>query len=140
MKQNLFNNLPLHVAIIMDGNGRWASIRGLPRVKGHEAGIDAAKKIINKAGEMGIKYLTLFAFSIENWGRPQDEVMYLFSLFDKAINTYSDELIANGVKVKFMGTLSLLPPDIQEGVSLLESQTADNNHLTLVIAMSYGSR
>lgn len=124
----------------MDGNGRWASKKGLPRVKGHEAGIDAAKKTINRAGELGIKYLTLFAFSIENWGRPQDEVSYLFTLFDKAISMYSDDLIKKGVKVKFMGAISLLPENVQQGIAALESETANNDRLTLVIAISYGSR
>ncbi len=140
MTEKIFDNLPAHIAIIMDGNGRWASKKGLPRVKGHEAGIDAAKKTINRAGELGIKYLTLFAFSIENWGRPQDEVSYLFALFDKAISMYSDDLINNGVKVKFMGAISLLPENIQQGVAGLESETANNDGLTLVIAISYGSR
>lgn len=140
MPENFYDKLPTHVAIIMDGNGRWASKKGLPRVKGHEAGIDAAKKIINIAGELGIKYLTLFAFSIENWGRPQDEVSYLFTLFDKAISIYSDELIDKGVRVKFMGAISLLPENIQQGIAALESETANNDGLTLVIAISYGSR
>jgi undecaprenyl diphosphate synthase len=140
MPKNFYDKIPTHVAIIMDGNGRWASKKGLPRVKGHEAGIDAAKKVINIAGELGIKYLTLFAFSIENWGRPQDEVYYLFSLFDKAISLYSDELIEKGVRVKFMGALSLLPENIQQGIAALSSETANNDKLTLVIALSYGSR
>ncbi len=140
MPKNFYDKIPTHVAIIMDGNGRWASKKGLPRVKGHEAGIDAAKKVINIAGELGIKYLTLFAFSIENWGRPQDEVSYLFSLFDKAISLYSDELIEKGVRVKFMGALSLLPENIQQGIAALSSETANNDKLTLVIALSYGSR
>jgi undecaprenyl diphosphate synthase len=140
MPKNFYDKIPTHVAIIMDGNGRWASKKGLPRVKGHEAGIDAAKKVINIAGELGIKYLTLFAFSIENWGRPQDEVYYLFTLFDKAISLYSDELIEKGVRVKFMGALSLLPENIQQGIAALSSETANNDKLTLVIALSYGSR
>lgn len=140
MTEKLYDNLPTHIAIIMDGNGRWASKKGLPRVKGHEAGIDAAKKTINRAGELGIKYLTLFAFSIENWGRPQDEVSYLFTLFDKAISMYSDDLIKKGVKVKFMGAISLLPENVQQGIAALESETANNDRLTLVIAISYGSR
>lgn len=140
MTEKLYDNLPTHIAIIMDGNGRWASKKGLPRVKGHEVGIDAAKKTINRAGELGIKYLTLFAFSIENWGRPQDEVSYLFTLFDKAISIYSDDLIKKGVKVKFMGAISLLPENVQQGIAALESETANNDRLTLVIAISYGSR
>jgi undecaprenyl diphosphate synthase len=140
MTEKLYDNLPTHIAIIMDGNGRWASKKGMPRVKGHEAGIDAAKKTINRAGELGIKYLTLFAFSIENWGRPQDEVSYLFTLFDKAISMYSDDLIKKGVKVKFMGAISLLPENVQQGIAALESETANNDRLTLVIAISYGSR
>jgi undecaprenyl diphosphate synthase len=140
MTEKLYDNLPTHIAIIMDGNGRWASKKGMPRVKGHEAGIDAAKKTINRAGELGIKYLTLFAFSIENWGRPQDEVSYLFTLFDKAISIYSDDLIKKGVKVKFMGAISLLPENVQQGIAALESETANNDRLTLVIAISYGSR
>lgn len=119
MTEKLYDNLPTHIAIIMDGNGRWASKKGLPRVKGHEAGIDAAKKTINRAGELGIKYLTLFAFSIENWGRPQDKVSYLFTLFDKAISMYSDDLIKKGVKVKFMGAISLLPENVQQGIAAL---------------------
>jgi undecaprenyl diphosphate synthase len=140
MTEKLYDNLPTHIAIIMDGNGRWATKKGLPRVKGHEAGIDAAKKTINRAGELGIKYLTLFAFSIENWGRPQDEVSYLFTLFDKAISIYSDDLINKGVKVQFMGAISLLPENVQQGIAALESETANNDGLTLVIAISYGSR
>lgn len=140
MTEKLYDILPTHIAIIMDGNGRWASKKGLPRVKGHEAGIDAAKKTINRAGELGIKYLTLFAFSIENWGRPQDEVSYLFTLFDKAISIYSDDLINKGVKVQFMGAISLLPENVQQGIAALESETANNDRLTLVIAISYGSR
>lgn len=129
-----------HIAIIMDGNGRWAKKRGLPRSVGHKKGAETVKEITRAAGEMGVKYLTLYAFSTENWQRPAEEVETLMGLLREYLKSDLKELQENGVRIIFIGERSMLPPDIVEAMRKLENETADNDKMTLCVALSYGSR
>ena len=129
-----------HIAIIMDGNGRWAKKRGLPRSVGHKKGAETVKEITRAAGEMGVKYLTLYAFSTENWQRPAEEVETLMGLLREYLKSDLKELQENGVRIIFIGERSMLPADIVESMSKLEEETAGNDKMTLCIALSYGSR
>ena len=132
--------LPKHVAIIMDGNGRWAKARGLPRVVGHRRGADAVRDIVIGGRELGIRYLTLYAFSSENWKRPASEVSDLMDLLRFFIRRELDELHRNGVRIRVIGERGRLAADIIELVELAETRTAGNPGLTLVIALNYGSQ
>jgi undecaprenyl diphosphate synthase len=132
--------LPVHVAIIMDGNGRWARSRGLPRVAGHRRGVDAVRRTVRAAGELGVDYLTLFSFSSENWRRPFEEVQELMKLLRFYLRNELAELHKNGVRFRMIGDRSRLPPDIICLIDEAEGRTADNKHLTLMIALSYGAR
>jgi undecaprenyl diphosphate synthase len=132
--------LPAHVAIIMDGNGRWAKQRGLPRVQGHRAGADSARTIIRAAGELGIKYLTLYANSIENWNRPKAEVDTLMKYLAHYLDTECDELNKNNVRLEVIGRLERLPEFVREKLEKTRSTLAKNTGLTLIMALSYGSR
>lgn len=129
-----------HIAIIMDGNGRWAKKRGLPRSVGHKKGAETVKEITRAAGEMGVKYLTLYAFSTENWQRPAEEVETLMGLLREYLKSDLKELQENGVRIIFIGERSMLPADIVEAMRKLENETADNDKMTLCVALSYGSR
>ncbi len=129
-----------HIAIIMDGNGRWAKKRGLLRSVGHKKGAETVKEITRAAGEMGVKYLTLYAFSTENWQRPAEEVETLMGLLREYLKSDLKELQENGVRIIFIGERSMLPADIVESMSKLEEETAGNDKMTLCIALSYGSR
>ena len=129
-----------HIAIIMDGNGRWAKKRGLPRSVGHKKGAETVKEITRAAGDMGVKYLTLYAFSTENWQRPAEEVETLMGLLREYLKSDLKELQENGVRIIFIGERSMLPPDIVEAMRKLENETADNDKMTLCVALSYGSR
>ena len=129
-----------HIAIIMDGNGRWAKKRGLPRSVGHKKGAETVKEITRAAGEMGVKYLTLYAFSTENWQRPAEEVETLMGLLREYLKSDLKELQENGVRIIFIGERSMLPPDIVEAMRKLENETADHDKMTLCVALSYGSR
>ena len=129
-----------HIAIIMDGNGRWAKKRGLPRSVVHKKGEQTVKEITRAAGEMGVKYLTLYAFSTENWQRPAEEVETLMGLLREYLKSDLKELQENGVRIIFIGERSMLPADIVESMSKLEEETAGNDKMTLCIALSYGSR
>ncbi len=133
-------SLPKHVAIIMDGNGRWAKARHLPRVEGHRRGADSAREIIRTAGELGIKYLTLYAFSAENWNRPKDEVDALMKYLVHYLKTETAELNKNNVRLEVIGQIYRLPENVQEHLSKSIATLSKNNGLTLVMALSYGSR
>jgi undecaprenyl diphosphate synthase len=129
-----------HVAIIMDGNGRWAKKRHLPRVAGHRAGVEAVRKIVRAAGEMGLEAMTLYAFSSENWKRPEEEVSDLMGLMKRFIVSDIDEFVANDVRLKIIGDWRALAPDV---VSLIEdalARTAGNRRTTLAVALNYGAQ
>jgi len=132
--------LPQHVAIIMDGNGRWAKQRGLPRIEGHRQGAESARTIIRTAGELGIKYLTLYAFSAENWNRPKDEVDALMKYLVHYLKTETSELNKNKVRLEVIGQIYRLPENVQEHLRKSIATLSKNNGLTLVMALSYGSR
>ena len=133
-------NLPRHVAVIMDGNGRWAKSRHLPRIEGHRRGADSAREIIRTAGEVGIKYLTLYAFSAENWNRPKDEVDALMKYLVHYLKTETKELNRNNVRLEVIGQIHRLPDNVQEHLEKSIATLSKNNGLTLVMALSYGSR
>ena len=133
-------NLPQHVAVIMDGNGRWAKQRGLPRIEGHRQGAESARTIIRTAGELGIKYLTLYAFSLENWNRPKDEVDALMKYLVHYLKTETSELNKNNVRLEVIGQIYRLPENVQEHLQKSIATLSRNNGLTLVMALSYGSR
>ena len=132
--------LPQHVAIIMDGNGRWARQRHLPRVEGHRAGADSARIIIRTAGELGLKYLTLYAFSVENWNRPKEEVDALMKYLVHYLKTETPELNKNNVRLEVIGQIYRLPEAVQEHLRKSIVTLSRNNGLTLVMALSYGGR
>ncbi len=132
--------IPQHVAIIMDGNGRWAQRRGLPRAAGHRAGLKSVRMSIERCTAVGVKVLTIFAFSTENWRRPQSEVGLLMSLFLEALDAEIDELASKGVCIRFVGARSHLAPGLVARMSAAEERTRANSGLTLVIAMAYGGR
>ena len=131
---------PEHVAIIMDGNGRWAKARGLPRLAGHRAGVEALRKAVRAAGEMGIPWLTVYAFSSENWSRPKSEVNDLMGLLKLFIRRDLAELHENGVRVRVIGEREGLSPDIRGLLDEAEALTAGNRAMNLVIAFNYGGR
>jgi len=133
-------NLPKHVAVIMDGNGRWAKQRHLPRVEGHRAGAESARIIIRTAGELGIKYLTLYAFSAENWNRPKDEVDALMKYLNHYLKSETPELNKSNVRLEVIGQIYRLPENVQEQLRKSIATLSRNNGLTLVMALSYGSR
>lgn len=136
----LKNKLPLHIAIIMDGNGRWAKKKGNRRIFGHKSGVKAVKETVEAAGEIGIKYLTLYAFSTENWNRPKVEVDALMSLFISAVKNETENLIKNNVRMKAIGNLETLPNSVLENLNEIIDKTKDNTGLTLILALSYSSR
>ncbi len=133
-------SLPVHIAIIMDGNGRWARKRGLPRTEGHKEGVKTVKRIVKCASDTGIKYLTLYAFSTENWKRSKEEVNFLLRLFADVIYNYLDELKRNNVKLKFLGDIEGLPYFLRKVISYSEKATKNGLGLTLNIAVNYGGR
>jgi len=132
--------VPRHIAIIMDGNGRWAKQRRLPRVAGHQKGRDAVRAVVQACGELGVEYLTLFAFSSENWRRPAEEVSVLMQLFLKALEQEVAKLHENGIRFKVVGDLTRFDPRIRELVAEAELLTAGNTRLTLTVAANYGGR
>jgi undecaprenyl diphosphate synthase len=131
---------PGHVAVIMDGNGRWASRRGLPRIAGHRAGVKAVREAIVSAIELGVRYLTVYSFSSENWRRPADEVTGLMSLFVEVLDREVDSLMEQDVKVRVIGRRDGLPEATASAFLRAEQRTADNGTLTLVVALDYGGR
>ena len=133
-------SLPRHVAIIMDGNGRWAKERHLPRIEGHRAGAESARAIIRASGELGIKYLTLYAFSVENWNRPKEEVDALMKYLVHYLKTETPELNKNNVRLEVIGQIYRLPENVQEHLKKTITTLSRNNGLTLIMALSYGGR
>ena len=132
--------IPAHVAIIMDGNGRWAKQRNLPRIAGHHEGMKTVRKITRIANELGIKVLTLYAFSTENWKRPKLEIDFLMKLPGEFLSTYLPELVEQNVKVEMIGNFEMLPDHTKQAIQKAMIATADNDGLTLNFAMNYGSR
>ncbi len=134
------DNIPRHVAVIMDGNGRWAKKRMLNRLKGHKAGIEAVRETIRCASDIGVRYLTIYSFSTENWKRPADEVEGLMDLFAKTMLAEVDELHEENVRVMTIGDMSVLPFETRDAFVEAWNKTKDNTGLTLVVAVNYGSR
>src|SRR3989454_2863031 len=131
---------PEHVAIIMDGNGRWATRRGLPRVAGHREGVKAARPIVRAADALGLRYLTLYAFSSENWSRPEGEVSTLPSLLERAIRSELPELMRRNVRLRVLGRPHGVPVQVRRGIDHVVQATRDNAGLTLMMAFNYGGR
>jgi len=134
------DNIPEHIAIIMDGNGRWAKQKGLPRIAGHHSGMKTVKKITIAANDLGVKYLTLYAFSTENWKRPKEEVEFLMKLPQQFLELEIDELMENNVQVRVMGDQEQLPPYTRKAVEEAMRKTANNDGLVLNFALNYGGR
>lgn len=132
--------IPAHIAIIMDGNGRWAKQRNLPRTSGHKEGLEVAKKIVKAAKEVGVKYITLYTFSTENWKRTQDEVGYLMGLIKNHLRAEFKFYKENDIRVKHIGNLSGLPQDIQDEINSTIEECKDFNSLTVVLAINYGGK
>ncbi len=132
--------LPRHIAIIMDGNGRWARRRGLPRLAGHRAGMNKVKEVIRACDDLGVECLTLYAFSTENWKRPETEVEYLMRLPEEFFRIEIDELVDRGVHVRFIGDISKLPSYTQETVERTLAKTGQNAGMTVTFALNYGGR
>lgn len=133
-------SVPRHVAVIMDGNGRWATSRGLPRERGHEAGADSVREIVRACGELGVEALTLYSFSTENWARPEDEVEALMALLERYLREELNELMEQNVRLSAIGELHRLPTAVQRGLEGVSRLTADNSGLRLILALSYGGR
>ncbi len=131
---------PAHVAIIMDGNGRWAQMRGLPRQEGHRRGLEALRAAVRNAGDLGVRILTLYSFSTENWRRPATEVSFLLGLLKRFVEKDLGELHAAGVRVRIIGGRDDLSPDLRRLVEHAETLTRDNTAMTLVVAFNYGAR
>lgn len=133
-------SLPQHIAIVMDGNGRWAKKRGLPRVEGHRQGAESVRAIVRAAGEIGIRYLTLYAFSMENWNRPKDEVDTLMKYLARYLKNEIGELERNNVRLEAIGQIWRLPEFVQEQLKKSKAALAKNKGLTLILCLSYGGR
>lgn len=134
------DKIPQHIAIIMDGNGRWARERGMPRTMGHRAGVEALRGVVKCCSEIGVKYLTVYAFSTENWKRPQSEIGILMSLLKEYIKKELDELHAKNVQIRVFGNLSQLPEDVQKAVIAACEKTKNNTGLNFCLALNYGGR
>ena len=132
--------IPRHVAIIMDGNGRWAAARGLPRVEGHRRGVEALRRTLRAAGEIGIQFITIFSFSSENWSRPASEIRDLMGLLRRFIRNDLAELHKNGIRIRVIGERDNLDADVRRLLEEAEELTRDNDRLTLVVAFNYGAR
>ncbi len=130
---------PVHVAIIMDGNGRWAKKRGLDRTEGHVAGVESVRRTVKAAVAEGVRYLTLYTFSTENWGRPKEEVDAIMELFCRSVISETAELCAQGVKVRLLGDRSAFSDKVKAYIEKIESETSSGNKLTLILAMNYSS-
>ena len=133
-------DMPRHVAIIMDGNGRWAERRGLSRIEGHREGLESVRAVVRAAGDLGVEYLTLYAFSLENWNRPQAEVTELMRLLEHYLDGELEEAMKNDIAVRTIGRLDRLPPSVHKRVADAVARTCDNRSMTLVFALSYGGR
>jgi len=139
-RQVNFDRLPQHIAVIMDGNGRWAAQRHLPRVEGHRAGIDSVRDIVESSARLGIKVLTLYAFSVENWKRPITEVSTLMSLLKRYLRLELNTLLRNDIRFSVIGRAEELAPDVQRELKMAEEQTARNGGMQFNIALNYGGR
>jgi undecaprenyl diphosphate synthase len=135
-----FPTIPRHIAVIMDGNGRWAKERGLPRREGHRAGAESVREIMEACKELGVEYLTLFAFSSENWSRPASEVHALMSLLERFLREKAKDLDKQNVRLLAIGQLDRLPPRTRELLDSIIARTADHSAMTMVLALSYGAR
>jgi undecaprenyl diphosphate synthase len=141
--QDLLKNsgpIPVHIAIIMDGNGRWARKRGLPRVAGHKRGVDTVREITEVCAKLGVKYLTLFTFSTENWNRPKDEVSTLMRLLLRSVKDRCNELNENNIKLTTIGAIESLPKEVQRELEEAMEKTKNNSRMTLNLALSYSGR
>lgn len=134
------NNIPKHIAIIMDGNGRWAAKHGKPRVMGHENGVESVRSVVKGAGEIGVKHLTLYAFSTENWDRPKEEVEALMGLLVHAIEAETQELNKNNVRLSVIGCVHVMPENVQAKLNSCVEALKENTGLNLVLALSYSGR
>lgn len=134
------SSIPLHVGIIMDGNGRWAQNRGLARTAGHKEGLESAKRIVKACADLGIKYVTLYTFSTENWKRAQEEVGYLMGLIRGHLRAEFDFYKANGIRIEHIGDLAGLPKDVQDEIVKAKEETSHFTGLTCVLAINYGGR
>ena len=139
-KKELPESIPTHVAIIMDGNGRWARSRGLPRLAGHRAGVENLRQLLEAAVEYGVRYLTIYAFSTENWQRPEEEVRGLINILEEVIDRELDQLHKNGVQLHHIGRLERLSPSLQKKVLSAIELTKNNDRLILTVAWNYGGR
>ncbi|MDI6765923.1 MAG: isoprenyl transferase [Bacteroidota bacterium] len=138
LKRN--GNIPIHIAAIMDGNGRWAKKRGLPRIAGHKEGVESVRDIVEACGQLGIKYLTLYAFSTENWKRPKYEVSMLMRLLMRALRDETEKLLKKNVRVQAIGDIGTLPNQVQEELFYAIEKTKSNTGLVLILALSYSGR
>jgi len=134
------NRLPAHIAVIMDGNGRWAKKRGLPRIMGHKEGAESVRVITESCAELGIKYLTFYAFSTENWKRPEPEVKFLMSMLDSYLKRERVTIMKNNIRFKSIGDRKKLPAVVVKKINMLEKESAKNTGLTMILALNYGSR
>ncbi len=132
--------VPVHVAIIMDGNGRWAKKRGLPRLEGHRVGVDCIQKVVETLSAKGVKYITLYAFSTENWNRPQEEVTGILDILHEALRVQTQTLHDNNVRIVHIGKVDRLSLELQEEVAYAQKLTRDNTGITLNVAFNYGGR
>lgn len=137
---NLNQDTPQHIAIIMDGNGRWAKMRGKQRSEGHIAGMEALRATIRNTAEAGVMYLTVYAFSTENWGRPQEEVDALMELICKGVEMESDNLREGGIKVRVIGRKGNFTPKVRQAIESIEAKTCGGEQMTLILALDYSSR
>jgi undecaprenyl diphosphate synthase len=134
------DRLPQHVAVIMDGNGRWAQQRGLPRIMGHRRGVDTLKQLLRRCSDWGISALTAYAFSTENWGRPLEEVGFLMTLFERVLRQELTEMMAENVRIQFVGNLSALPDSLQGEIERAVDATRHNAGIRFTVATNYGGR
>jgi undecaprenyl diphosphate synthase len=134
------NDIPVHIAVIMDGNGRWAEAKGRPRIAGHREGAESLRAVLKACAEIGVKYLTVYAFSTENWRRPQAEVDFLMALFSNTIDNEMEELMASSVKLNFLGRLDKFSPELQEKMNASMNKTKNNFRITLNVMVNYGGR
>ena len=132
--------IPRHIAVIMDGNGRWAKQRSLKRIEGHRKGAQSVREIVRACREIGVRYLTLFAFSVENWQRPREEVTALMVLLREYLLSELEEMLENGISLRSIGNVEVLPPLIRETLAEIEDKTKGNDRMTLTLALSYGGR
>lgn len=140
MQQDFKNTPPRHVAIIMDGNGRWAKEHGLPRIEGHRRGAQAVRHSLEAARDLGLRYLTLYAFSVENWNRPKDEIQALMDLLDRFLKEQLQHMLKNKIRMRVIGRYHELPKNIQDRLRDAEARTADFTDFTVGLALNYGSR